>query len=258
MNGSTLQRATFTTSRLLEFTSRKELELQTGQPAALWPLVALKELIDNSLDACEEAGIAPLLTLAIDSAKGTIIVSDNGPGIPASTVISILDFNTRTSSREAYASPTRGAQGNALKTVLAMPFALGDGEDAVTIIEACNVRHTIRLSVDVVQQCPVVTHEQERIRKKAGTSVTVHWPVSATMARRGGSIFTISARLRAAQSARQPDRGPRRQAPAVESARSEMDQMAAEPTDLAALVRPRPFRAPAGRLCQPGRQPDGA
>jgi DNA topoisomerase VI subunit B len=179
MNGPTQQRATFTTSRLLEFTSRKELELQTGQPAALWPLVALKELIDNSLDACEEAGIAPQLTVAIDSAKTTITVADNGPGIPATTVASILDFSSRTSSREAYASPTRGAQGNALKTVVAMPFALGDGEEAVTIIEACGIRHTIRLRVNVVQQCPEVTHEQERIRKKTGTSVTVYWPLSA-------------------------------------------------------------------------------
>jgi DNA topoisomerase VI subunit B len=180
MNGPTLQRTTFTTSRLLEFTSRKELELQTGQPAALWPLVALKELIDNSLDACEEESIAPQLTVAIRSAKGTITVADNGPGFPAMTVASILDFSSRTSSREAYASPTRGAQGNALKTVVAMPFALGDGEDAITIIEACGIRHSIRLSVDVVKQCPVVTHEQQRIPKKAGTSVTVQWPFSAS------------------------------------------------------------------------------
>jgi hypothetical protein len=48
---ATLKRETFTTSRLLEFTSRKELELQSGQPAELWPLVVLKELPDNALDA---------------------------------------------------------------------------------------------------------------------------------------------------------------------------------------------------------------
>jgi hypothetical protein len=29
-----------------------------------WPLVVLKELIDNSLDACEEAGIAAAPTLS--------------------------------------------------------------------------------------------------------------------------------------------------------------------------------------------------
>jgi len=187
----TLTRHVFTTSRLLEFTSRKELELQTGHPPEQWPRVVLKELGDNSLDACEEAGISPKLTLTIDSKRGTIAVADNGPGIAPETVTSILDFTTRTSSREAYVSPTRGAQGNALKTVLAMPFALGDGQDAVTVIEARDVRHTIRLSVDAVQQKPVVTHEQQRIRKKSGTAVTLHWPLSASSQwpQQGGQIL---------------------------------------------------------------------
>jgi hypothetical protein len=31
----------------------------------------------------------------------------------------ILDFSTKTSSKDYYISPTRGTQGNALKTVLA-------------------------------------------------------------------------------------------------------------------------------------------
>jgi len=177
-NPPALKRHTFTTSRLLEFTSQKELALQTGQPVELWPLVILKELPDNSLDACEEAGIAPELVLTIDSARGLITVADNGPGIPPETVASILDFTTRTSSREAYVSPTRGAQGNALKTVLAMPFACGNGEDAITTIEAHAIRHTIGLSVDTVRQQPVVTHEQQSIRKKLGTIVTVQWPLA--------------------------------------------------------------------------------
>ena len=176
----TLTRHVFTTSRLLEFTSRKELELQTGHPPEQWPRVVLKELGDNSLDACEEAGISPKLTLTIDSKRGTIAVADNGPGIAPETVTSILDFTTRTSSREAYVSPTRGAQGNALKTVLAMPFALGDGQDAVTVIEARDVRHTIRLSVDAVQQKPVVSHEPEKVTRKPGTAVTLHWSLSTS------------------------------------------------------------------------------
>jgi len=35
-----------------------------------------------------------------------------------------LNYSTRSSSREAYCSPTRGAQGNALKTIVAMPFTI--------------------------------------------------------------------------------------------------------------------------------------
>ena len=60
---------------------------------------------------------------------------DNGPGIPADVVEDILDFSVRVSSREAYVSPTRGAQGNALKTIVAMPFVL-DGHRGLIEIEA--------------------------------------------------------------------------------------------------------------------------
>src|SRR5262245_25837042 len=60
-----LQRIPFRTSRLLDFFSEKELVAQTGHEKADWPLVALKELVDNALDACEEAGIAPDIRVAV-------------------------------------------------------------------------------------------------------------------------------------------------------------------------------------------------
>ena len=121
-NHKTLQRATFRTSRLLDFSSEKELVAQTGHRREVWPLVILKELVDNSIDACEEAGIAPEIIVTVD--RSGITVADNGPGLPAKTIKGVIDFSVRVSSREAYVSPTRGAQGNALKTLVAMPFVL--------------------------------------------------------------------------------------------------------------------------------------
>jgi hypothetical protein len=50
-----LGRTTFFTSREMDFFNEKELVTQTGHPKAEWPQVIIKELIDNSLDACEEA-----------------------------------------------------------------------------------------------------------------------------------------------------------------------------------------------------------
>src|SRR5262249_18500513 len=61
-----LQRETFRTSRLLDFCNEKELVAQTGHRPEQWPLVVLKELLDNALDACEEAGIAPEVAIAVD------------------------------------------------------------------------------------------------------------------------------------------------------------------------------------------------
>ena len=55
----------------------------------------------------------------------SITIQDNGGGIDTETIKSILDYSIRVSSREAYVSPTRGAQGNALKTILAMGYVLG-------------------------------------------------------------------------------------------------------------------------------------
>jgi DNA topoisomerase VI subunit B len=137
-----LDRLIFTTSRLAEFCSEKELINQTGHDSDDWPLVILKELVNNALDACEEGGTAPVIEITV-----TEDGIDNGPGIARETVADILDYNTRTSSREAYCSPTRGAQGNALRTVLAIPFAI-DGERGETVIESRGVAHRITFSID--------------------------------------------------------------------------------------------------------------
>ncbi|MBU4373651.1 MAG: ATP-binding protein, partial [Euryarchaeota archaeon] len=47
-------------------------------------LTCVKEAVDNSLDACEEAGILPDILIKLENASKnniTIIVEDNGPGI---------------------------------------------------------------------------------------------------------------------------------------------------------------------------------
>jgi DNA topoisomerase VI subunit B len=61
----TLNRTSFRTSRLLDFASEKELVAQIGHAKEAWPVVILKELVDNSIDACEEAGIAPVVAVTL-------------------------------------------------------------------------------------------------------------------------------------------------------------------------------------------------
>jgi DNA topoisomerase VI subunit B len=100
MTEPALDRLVFTTSRLAEFCSEKELVNQTGHDSYDWPLVILKELVDNSLDACEEAGTAPAIDITVSDSG--ITVADNGPGIAPETVAGVLDYNTRIAAqREA-------------------------------------------------------------------------------------------------------------------------------------------------------------
>jgi DNA topoisomerase VI subunit B len=173
---ATLERTTFRTSRLLAFCSRKELVAQTAHEPDVWPLVVLKELMDNALDACEEAGITPEIDVQVE--PGAIAVIDNGPGMPPETVTDILDFSNRVSSREAYVAPDRGAQGNALKTILAMPFVL-DGAAGHVEIRAHGLCHHIAFTVDALRQTPVIHHRHEECDVRNGTSIKVVWPESA-------------------------------------------------------------------------------
>ena len=121
------------------------------------------------------------MTVKVDEAG--IVIADNGPGLPAETVKNVLDFSVRVSSREAYVSPTRGAQGNALKTIVAMPFVLDGGSGRIEI-EAHGIHHRIEMSVDRVRQEPVIQHEVDLSPVRVGTVVRVHWPlVSASIIR---------------------------------------------------------------------------
>ena len=76
-----LERATFSTSRLLDFASEKELIAQIGHRTDAWPIVLLKELLDNALDACEDAGTPPDIKVTVK--EDSVTIEDNGPGIPA-------------------------------------------------------------------------------------------------------------------------------------------------------------------------------
>jgi hypothetical protein len=171
-----LQRETVRRNMLMDYFTERDLTAQVGHGVADWPLVAVKELLDNSLDACEEAGHAP--EIGVEVGDASLAVWDNGPGLPPETVERILDFTVRVSSREAYVSPTRGAQGNALKTVLAMPLVL-DGRRGDLEIRARGVRHRIGLRIDPIRGEPVIErHVEADPTADRGTRVVIHWPDS--------------------------------------------------------------------------------
>lgn len=165
-----LERITFSTSRAMDFFSEGELVSQTGHSRREWPLVIVKELVDNALDACDEADTPPVVTITCDASG--ITVADNGPGLPESTLLKAMDFNVRASNREAYQAPDRGRQGNALKTLLPMPAVLSP--QGLFVVEACGKRHSIRCTADPVTQEPAILDDAIE-RETVGTSVRLDW-----------------------------------------------------------------------------------
>ena len=183
---------------------------------------------------------------------GAITVIDNGPGMPPETVTDILDFSSRVSSREAYVAPDRGAQGNALKTILAMPFVL-DGAAGHVEICAHGLRHQIEFTVDALRQAPVIRHRHEERDVRNGTSITVAWPESAgsMLAEAEAAILTNRRRLHLAQPASRPHRHLVRRALRRARDRSVMAQVAAVGPHLPALVHAPAPRAPDRRVPDP-------
>jgi hypothetical protein len=175
-----IERVAFTTSRLMEFCNEKELVAQTGHEAHKWPQVVVKELVDNGIDACEERNTAPVIKVTITTGKPgkptRIVIEDNGPGIPHETISGIIDYNIRISSREAYISPTRGRQGNALKSLLPMAYVLGGMIKGETWIEAHGRKHRIQFTVNQIKQEPIINNIKSTCRVTTGTRVTVFWP----------------------------------------------------------------------------------
>lgn len=155
----------------MDFFTERELVTQTGHPRAEWPLVVVKELVDNALDACDEANVAPVVNITCDATG--ITVADNGPGLPESTLARAMDFSVRASNREAYVAPDRGAQGNALKTILPMP-SIVDPAGGRLVIEAHGKRHAIRCRADQVTQQPTIDDEWTAATT-TGTTVRIEW-----------------------------------------------------------------------------------
>jgi DNA topoisomerase-6 subunit B len=180
-----LQREVLETSRLSEYFTEKELRAQIGYGAEYWPIAILRELIDNSLDACESAGIHPEIEIEIKD--DFITVSDNGTGIPPETVKRSLDYLYRVSDKAYYISPTRGQMGNALKVIYAAPYVhTGSGYVEIT---ACGVNHYIEVCHDRIAGTPKIQYEVTDFVKN-GTSVKIAWENSTRLLLEKSDFFT--------------------------------------------------------------------
>jgi len=167
----TLDRTTFQTSRLLEFFSEKELQMQIGFPKEQWPIALLKELIDNALEAAESTGVLPDIEVTLG--PGTLSVRDHGPSLPVKTLKHSLNYLVRVSDKAHYVSPSRGQLGNALKCLWAAPY-VAHGEQGSVEVVTRGMTHRIDVTLDRIAQQPKVQHTSSPDGiVKNGTRITI-------------------------------------------------------------------------------------
>ena len=126
------ERRFHTDSRAGENFTKDGLETLTGQPSRKWGRYAVKELVDNAIEAAEQTD-DPAVSVDVDvEGRGRlaharrVTVSDNGPGIPEDRLRQIADVERFGGTKRHYALPSRGTQGNALMTLLGIQY-LADG-----------------------------------------------------------------------------------------------------------------------------------
>jgi DNA topoisomerase-6 subunit B len=139
-------------------------------------LTTIKEAVDNSLDACEEAGILPELTievhdLALEAAKQDaeltkgegrflVIVQDNGPGIVKSQVPKIFG-KLLYGSKFHRLKQSRGQQGIGISAA-AMYGQLTTGKPirVTSRVGRNKAAHVFDIRLDTRKNEPVVTHDE--------------------------------------------------------------------------------------------------
>ena len=92
------QRIHITRGRVRDYVEAEELRRQTGMPPERFALVALKELLDNALDAAESVAESPAVDVRVEWARGAVRVSVDAMGQATVTAGGIPPLRSRARS----------------------------------------------------------------------------------------------------------------------------------------------------------------
>ncbi|MHA2424650.1 MAG: DNA topoisomerase VI subunit B [Candidatus Thorarchaeota archaeon] len=156
-----------------EFFYRNRQMAGFGNPTqALYTTV--RELVENSLDSCEEAGVFPELDIDIRKIRAETVqvsISDNGTGIPSEIVPDAFGkvlYGSKYDSRQR-----RGTFGLGV-TMSVLYGQISTDSAALIHTKTANDEGTkFRVFVDVEKNAPIVESEEAAARQSTGTSVTV-------------------------------------------------------------------------------------
>ncbi|MBN2094836.1 MAG: DNA topoisomerase VI subunit B [Candidatus Aenigmarchaeota archaeon] len=126
----------------------------------------IKEAVDNSLDACEEAGIHPDIFVSIENVDGSnfrVSVEDNGPGIApehAPRVLGKLLCGSKFKSLGEAGIQSRGQQGIGISAcVLYAQLTTGKPTHIETKTEDSRM-YSFDMGLDTSRNTPIITNEK--------------------------------------------------------------------------------------------------
>ena len=181
----------FSFNREFDFVRLDGLRRATGCDPHEWDIYIIKELVDNALDADEvmwrkDSNQFPHVSIRVEyyEALNTTqlhIEISNRAEFPVEKIQDIFDTHWYTSRKAFDKGLTRGALGNALKTLLGIPLALfaktGDGYKPFSTplsIDCKGVRYLPRYVVNGKTQEVRISQEQKKISFSSGTKISVN------------------------------------------------------------------------------------
>jgi DNA topoisomerase-6 subunit B len=129
-------------------------------------VTAIKEAVDNALDACEEAGILPEIGVQIRNRYGgkwRLIVEDNGPGIVEGQIARIFG-KLLYGSKFHKLSQSRGQQGMGISAAgMYGQLTVGKPLHIVSRIEGEELATELFVSIDTAKNRPDI-HKKKRLK----------------------------------------------------------------------------------------------
>jgi DNA topoisomerase-6 subunit B len=136
-------------------------------------LTTVKEAVDNSLDACEEAGILPDLTIVISEITETryrVVVQDNGPGIVKAQIPRIFG-QLLYGSKFHTLRQARGQQGIGISAAgMYGQLTTGKPIRIASHTDSKKPGHEYEIQIDTKRNQPVIVSERELDRKTPPSS----------------------------------------------------------------------------------------
>lgn len=132
-------------------------------------LTAVKEAVDNSLDACEEARVLPEISVSLTELsedRFLVVVEDNGPGIVKNQIPQVF-ARLLYGSKFHKLSQSRGQQGLGISAaILYAQLTTGKPAKIVSRISPKKPAHYYELRIDVEKNNPQIVKEEEVTWKK--------------------------------------------------------------------------------------------